>query len=69
MKTVGPWLLAALLLAGCARGTERLQVARAEAQVCKHCNCYMPAGIADDAPCTVCNCGYKAGRCTRGRRE
>ena len=63
--------LTVLLLAGCASGKAELRTARARpdemALLCKHCNCYMPADVDPESNCTVCNCGYTAGRCVRGR--
>lgn len=54
--------------AGCmhAASPARLRVAQAEPHICKHCHCYMPAGVANTAPCTVCDCKYLAGQCHRG---
>ena len=60
-------LLMVVGLAGCASGASTLRLAREDGVVCKHCNCYMPAGLARDAACPVCDCGYVAGACHRGR--
>ena len=65
------WLLALLALAGCASGKAQMRTALAHpdemALLCKHCNCYMPADVDPGSKCTVCNCGYTAGRCVRGK--
>ena len=59
-----------LLLTGCAHGT-LVRTARAGVEqmavLCKHCNCYMPADVDPGSNCRVCNCGYRAGKCYRGR--
>ena len=53
-------------LAGCTNQTRQIRLASlAEPEVCKHCNCYMPASLPADAPCTVCNCGTIARDCYR----
>ncbi len=65
------WLLILMALAGCASNEALVRTARAHpdemALLCKHCNCYMPADVDPDRKCTVCNCGYRAGKCYRGR--
>ena len=66
------WLLALLSLAGCGHGhTALLRTARANpnemAILCKHCNCYMPADVDPGSKCKVCNCGYTAAKCVRGK--
>ena len=62
--------LCVLSAAGCAR-TPPVRIARADveqmAALCKHCNCYMPAAVDPESQCAVCNCGYTAARCVRGR--
>ena len=64
--------LALILLsaAGCASPTP-IRIARAGVEqmavLCKHCNCYMPADVDPESKCTVCNCGYSAARCVRGK--
>jgi len=62
--------LALLALAGCARDPA-VRTARLHPDemvlLCKHCNCYMPADVDPESKCTVCNCGYKAARCVRGK--
>lgn len=57
-----------LSVVGCAHApTSRLHLAQMPAIVCKHCNCYMPAGAAADAACTVCDCHQITQACERGR--
>ena len=46
----------------------RVRVAWNDVAVCKHCNCYMPAQLPEDAPCPVCECGKQAALCFRGRK-
>ena len=58
--------LIALLLTGCAHG-QALRFAQGDVALCKHCNCYMPAHLAPDAPCSVCECHYPAAACYRGK--
>ena len=61
-------LLLAFLFAGCAQGQPgRLYLADNAAYLCKHCNCYMPAGTDLDAQCSVCDCKKVAHTCIRGR--
>ena len=60
----------ALLASGCA-GNKALMIADVRSEemslLCKHCNCYMPTDVDPDSKCTVCDCGYKAARCIRGK--
>ena len=57
--------LLCVLLAGCASSGAPVRLARIEPYICKHCNCYMPAGIADEATCPVCDCKKLAYQCRR----
>ncbi len=70
MKRAACLFLLMIAAAGCARNAT-LCIARARpdemALLCKHCNCTMPADVDPDSKCTVCNCGYRAGKCYRGR--
>ena len=70
MKRAAGLFLLLLAAAGCAR-TPPVRTARAGVEqmavLCKHCNCYMPADVDPDSKCTVCNCGYTAARCIRGK--
>ena len=74
MSRSGTFLAAVLLMTGCAAQTPRryasstcaTPVNSVSAQVCKHCNCIMPADTDWNAPCTVCNCGYHGDQCLRG---
>lgn len=53
-----------LALSGCASMHEgRRYFAEAEAQICKHCNCYMPVKYDPGAPCAVCDCGTTYAEC------
>ena len=61
-------LVFGLVLSGCVhRPGPGLRLAQAEPPLCKHCNCYMPADVADEAACPVCDCGYTAEKCLRGK--
>ena len=56
------------LIAGCAHSHgQAMRFAQGDVAVCKHCNCYMPAHLEPDAPCTVCECHYPAAACYRGK--
>ena len=70
MKTAAVLLLALMTLAGCAHNAP-IRTARAGVErmavLCKHCNCTMPADVDPDSDCGVCNCGYKAAKCVRGK--
>ncbi|MBI3332586.1 MAG: hypothetical protein HYZ93_00650 [Candidatus Omnitrophica bacterium] len=69
MKPLPPAALLLLwALSGCAHPAgSGMLLAKGDPQVCKHCNCYMPLGAQEDAPCTVCECGYRVHQCIRGR--
>ncbi len=71
MKKAICLFLLVVTAAGCAGSKTALRIARAHpdemALLCKHCNCYMPADVDLESKCTVCNCGYRAGKCYRGR--
>ena len=71
MKKLAVFLLPLALLCGCARNPAAVRTALARedsmALLCKHCNCYMPADVDPESACKVCNCGYKAARCIRGK--
>ena len=59
-------LVAALtMLAGCAGAAEATRVAGGQEQLCKHCNCLMPAGVDPGSLCSVCNCHKRAHQCVR----
>ena len=67
------WLMVLLLAAcsGCASTPGFLQLARSQNRgqeiMCKHCNCLMPANLEAEVICPVCDCGYHANACERGR--
>jgi len=71
MRRLAACSLILLVFAGCAGNKTALCTARLQpdemALLCKHCNCYMPADVDPESKCTVCNCGYRAGKCYRGR--
>ena len=62
--------LCLLSAAGCARAPQ-VRTARAGVEqmavLCKHCNCYMPADVDPESKCAVCECGYTAAKCVRGK--
>ena len=57
-----------LMLSGCAHGPQAASrlASASSASLCKHCNCFMPAGGDDQKTCPVCKCGYPAHACRRG---
>ena len=71
MKKTAGWMVLLIAAAGCASGQGALRTACARpdemAILCRHCNCTMPADVDPDSNCAVCNCGYTAGRCVRGK--
>lgn len=59
-------LLLLLAIGGC--GTTRpTHLVSLPEEMCKHCNCLMPAGVDPEALCPVCNCKKQAHQCVRGR--
>ena len=54
-------------LTGCTSLAAHRRMASSAETMCKHCNCLMPAGVDPEAICPVCECGYKAHQCVRGR--
>ena len=63
--------IAALLLAsaGCAGFTPPFaQIASRPLEMCRHCNCTMPADLEDHVMCPVCHCGLRVHQCRRGSR-
>ena len=69
-RRTGVLFLCLLSVAGCARASA-VRIARAGVEqmavLCKHCNCTMPADVDPESKCAVCNCGYKAAQCVRGK--
>ena len=57
-----------IVLLGCAhtQGPRMTLALGSDPEICKHCNCYMPAHLAEESPCPVCECKYAAGQCSRG---
>ena len=70
MRRTAALFLLLVAAAGCAHDAP-VRTARAGieqmAVLCKHCNCTMPADVDPESKCAVCNCGYNAARCVRGR--
>ncbi len=61
-------LVSLFALSGCAQNSASgIRLAKVEPHLCKHCNCYMPIYVEDDAVCTVCDCNYQAIRCYRDK--
>ena len=69
MSRAGVMAIGMLLwLSGCAHlQAPAARLAKSSEYLCKHCNCFMPADVDEQAICPVCDCGYPAHACRRGR--
>lgn len=62
-------MIALFSMAGCAHSLAPLtRFAEGGVTLCRHCNCYMPAYLPDDAACPACNCGYAVIGCQHGTK-
>lgn len=71
MRTRTLLLLGILILGGCAykKTTLCAMPTGPNDQICKHCNCLMPAGIPPDQICPVCDCKKVAAQCYRIKKQ